>query len=41
MKAGSNAHLHYGFSVEELDFLVDDEIKYRLGRSAGGKEEGE
>jgi hypothetical protein len=32
MRAGSNAHLHYGFTAEELDFLVDYEIKYRLGR---------
>ena len=28
---------HYGFSEEELDFIVNYDIKYRLGR--GGEEE--
>lgn len=29
---------HYGFSAEELDFIINYDIKYRLGRDA---EEGE
>ncbi len=24
---------HYGFSAEELDFILNYDIKYRLGRS--------
>ena len=24
---------HYGFTAEELDFIVNYDIKYRLGRS--------
>ena len=27
---------HYGFTEEELDFIVNYDIKYRLGRDAGG-----
>ena len=30
---------HYGFTAEELDFMLNDDIKYRLGRSAGEEEE--
>jgi len=26
---------HYGLSAEELDFVVNYDIKYRLGRAAG------
>ncbi|MCX6885446.1 MAG: hypothetical protein NTX27_10425 [Verrucomicrobia bacterium] len=31
---------HYGFTPEELDFIINYDIKYRLGRDAG-EEEGE
>ena len=30
---------HYGFTEEELDYLVNYDLKYRLGR--GGEEDGE
>jgi REP element-mobilizing transposase RayT len=30
---------HYGFTAEELDFIVNYDIKYRMGRDAGGEEE--
>jgi hypothetical protein len=30
---------HYGFTAEELDFILNYDIKYRLGRSAGGEED--
>jgi len=30
---------HYGFTEEELDFIVNYDIKYRLGRGAGDAEE--
>ncbi len=30
---------HYGFKAEELDFILNYDIKYRLGRSTGGEEE--
>lgn len=26
---------HYGFTEEELDFIVNYDIKYRLGRTTG------
>jgi hypothetical protein len=26
---------HYGFTPEELDFIINYDIKYRLGRGAG------
>ena len=29
---------HYGFTDEELDFIINYDIKYRMGR---GEEEGE
>jgi len=32
---------HYGFTAEELDFILNYDLKYRFGRSAGGEEEGE
>ena len=25
---------HYGFTAEELDLIINDDIKYRLGRDA-------
>ncbi len=31
---------HYGFTEEELDFILNYDIKYRLGRDSG-QEEGE
>ena len=32
---------HYGFTDEELDFIINYDIKYRMGRQAvGGEEEG-
>jgi hypothetical protein len=30
---------HYGFTDEELDFIINYDIKYRMGRDAGGEEE--
>ncbi|MBX0329916.1 SAM-dependent methyltransferase [Oscillochloris sp. ZM17-4] len=30
---------HYGFTDEELDFIINYDIKYRMGRSAGDDEE--
>lgn len=30
---------HYGFTAEELDFIVNYDIKYRLGQSANNEEE--
>ena len=30
---------HYGFTDEELDFIVNYDIKYRMGRDAKGAEE--
>jgi hypothetical protein len=30
---------HCGFTEEEMDFMVDYDIKYRLGRDAGEAEE--
>ncbi len=30
---------HYGFTEEELDFIINYDIKYRMGRSAEGEEE--
>jgi hypothetical protein len=30
---------HYGFTAEELDFIMNYDIKYRLGRDAGNDEE--
>ncbi len=29
---------HYGFTAEELDFILNYDIKYRLGRSTGDEE---
>jgi hypothetical protein len=26
---------HYGFSPEELDFIINYDIKYRMGRDSG------
>lgn len=30
---------HYGFTAEELDFIINYDIKYRLGRDTEGEEE--
>lgn len=30
---------HYGFTDEELDFIINYDIKYRMGRDAEGDEE--
>ena len=30
---------HYGFTAEELDFIVNYDIKYRLGRDTESEEE--
>jgi hypothetical protein len=27
---------HYGFTDPELDFIISDDIKYRLGQDAAG-----
>jgi hypothetical protein len=27
---------HYGFTNEELDFIINYDIKYRMGRDSGG-----
>jgi len=32
---------HYGFTDEELDFIINYDIKYRMGRAAGPGEEGD
>jgi hypothetical protein len=30
---------HYGFSDEELDFILNYDIKYRMGQDAAGEED--
>jgi hypothetical protein len=30
---------HYGFTAEELDFILNYDIKYRLGRDTESEEE--
>ncbi len=30
---------HYGFTEEELDFIINYDIKYRMGRDAEGEDE--
>lgn len=30
---------HYGFTDEELDFIINYDIKYRIGMTAEGEEE--
>jgi hypothetical protein len=30
---------HYGFTDEELDFIINYDIKYRMGRETGEEEE--
>jgi len=30
---------HYGFTEEELDFIIHYDIKYRMGRDAGSSDE--
>ena len=30
---------HYGFTEEELDFIINYDIKYRMGLSGGSTEE--
>ncbi|MDO8367215.1 MAG: hypothetical protein Q7T20_10485 [Saprospiraceae bacterium] len=29
---------HYGFTEEELDFIINYDIKYRMGRGSGEEE---
>jgi hypothetical protein len=29
---------HYGFTAEEFDFIINYDIKYRMGRDNGGDE---
>ena len=29
---------HYGFTDEELDFIINYDIKYRMGKDDGGNE---
>jgi hypothetical protein len=29
---------HYGFTDEELDFIINYDIKYRMGKDAGEEE---
>jgi hypothetical protein len=38
--SGSNRGVagHYGFTAEELDFILNYDIKYRLGRDDGEEE---
>ncbi len=30
---------HYGFTDEELDFIINYDIKYRMGRDGGDEDE--
>ncbi len=30
---------HYGFTDEELDFIINYDIKYRMGRDSGDSED--
>ncbi len=30
---------HYGFTSEELDFIINYDIKYRMGRDSGEESE--
>ena len=32
---------HYGFTEEELDYIINYDIKYRMGLNNGGDEGGE
>ena len=32
---------HYGFTQEELDFIINYDIKYRMGKGLDSGEEGE
>jgi hypothetical protein len=32
---------HYGFTEEELDFIINYDIKYRMGKALNGEEGGE
>ena len=32
---------HYGFTEEELDFIINYDIKYRMGKELGGESDGE
>ncbi len=34
-KIDSEIGAHYGFTEEELDFIINYDIKYRMGRDAG------
>jgi len=33
----AGAGVHYGFTAEELDFILNYDIKYRLGRDMEGE----
>jgi hypothetical protein len=37
--AESSTASTYGFTAEELDFIINYDIKYRRGRDAGDEEE--
>ncbi len=39
MKIDTLLARHYGFTEEELDFILNYDIKYRLGRSTEAEEE--
>ncbi len=41
VKASIDAALapHYGFTEEELDFIINYDIKYRMGLSGGSEED--
>ncbi len=30
---------HYGFTEEELDFIINYDIKYRMGQAAGAEDD--
>jgi hypothetical protein len=32
---------HYGFTEEELDYIINYDIKYRMGIGSGGESDGE
>ncbi len=40
-KATSALASHYAFTDEELDFIVNYDIKYRMGGTAGGTQRNE
>jgi hypothetical protein len=38
-RLGPSGARHCGFTDEELDFIINYDIKYRMGRGAGEEEE--